>query len=277
VPLLTHIYPNGSADVNHFQAAGGVAFVIRELVGAGLMHADVATMAPGDRGLLAYTEEPQLRDGVLRYQPAPAASGDDTVVRTVARPFEAHGGLRLLTGNLGRSLIKVSAVQPQYRRIEAPAVVVDDPKELNALYKSGQLPGDFVAVVRFQGPRANGMPEMHSLAPLLGMLQGKGGKVALVTDGRLSGASGKFPAALHVTPEALDGGPLARIRTGDLVLLDGEAGTLEVRVPAAEFAARVPAQRPEPGPLDLGRNLFAGNRAAVGSAEEGAASIACGA
>ncbi len=276
VPLLTHIYPNGSADVNHFQAAGGVAFLIRELTAAGLMHADSATMAPGQRGMAAYAEEPQLRDGALRYAPAPAVSGDEAVVRTVARPFEAHGGLRLLTGNLGRSLIKVSAVKPEFRRIEAPAVVVDDPKELNVLYKAGQLPPDFVAVVRFQGPRANGMPEMHSLAPLLGMLQGKGGKVALVTDGRLSGASGKFPAAIHITPEALDGGPLARVRTGDRVLLDGEGGVLDVRVPPAEFAARPLAQRPETGPLDLGRSLFGGNRAAVGSAEEGATSISCG-
>ena len=276
VPLLTHIYPNGSADVNHFQAAGGVAFVIRELAAAGLMHADVATMAPGHRGLAAYAQEPQLRDGALAYAAAPASSGDESVVRSVARPFEAHGGLRLLTGNLGRSLIKVSAVKPEYRHIEAPAVVVDDPKELNVLYKEGKLPPDFVAVVRFQGPRANGMPEMHSLAPLLGMLQGKGSKVALVTDGRLSGASGKFPAAIHVTPESLDGGPLARVRTGDVILLDGDNGLLEVRVDAATFAARPVAQRAAPGPLDLGRSLFAGNRAAVGSAEEGALSISCG-
>ena len=276
VPLLTHIYPNGSADVNHFQAAGGVAFVIRELAVAGLMHADVATMAPGARGLAAFAEEPQLREGALHYVAVAPASGDEAVVRSVARPFEAHGGLRLLTGNLGRSLIKVSAVKPEYRRIEAPAVVVDDPKELGVLYKAGKLPPDFVAVVRFQGPRANGMPEMHSLAPLLGMLQGKGGKVALVTDGRLSGASGKFPAAIHVTPESLDGGPLARVQTGDIILLDGDNGLLDVRVDAAQFAARPLAQRPAPGPLDLGRNLFAGNRAAVGSAEEGATSISCG-
>ncbi len=276
VPLLTNIYPNGSADVNHFQAAGGVGFVIRELVGAGLMHADLPTMAPGGRGMLAYAEEPRLRDGVLRYEPVPPASGDLSVVRTVAQPFEATGGLRLLTGNLGRSLIKVSAVKPEYRRIEAPAVVVDDPKELNVLYKAGKLPPDFVAVVRFQGPRANGMPEMHSLAPLLGLLQGKGGKVALVTDGRLSGASGKFPAALHVTPEALDGGPLARVQNGDVVLLDGEAGVLELRVDAPTLAARPLAQRPPLAPLDLGRTLFAGNRAAVGSAEDGALSISCG-
>ena len=276
VPLLAHIYPNGSADVNHFQAAGGVAFVIRELVDAGLMHADIPTMAPGKRGMLAYAEEPRLDEGALRYAPVPARSGDDTVVRPVAQPFEAQGGLRLLTGNLGRSLTKVSAVKPEFRRIEAPAVVVDDPKELGVLYKAGKLPPDFVAVVRFQGPRANGMPEMHSLAPLLGLLQGQGRKVALVTDGRLSGASGKFPAAIHLTPETLDGGPLARVQTGDMILLDGEGGLLEVRVDAAALAARPLAQCPAPAPLDLGRSLFAGNRAAVGSAEEGATSISCG-
>ena len=276
VPLLTHIYPNGQADVNHFNAAGGVAFVIRELLGAGLMHGDVLTMADSASGLHAYAQEPQLRDGGLHYQPGALNSADESVVRPVARPFEVHGGLRLLTGNLGRSLIKVSAVKPEYRHIEAPAVVVDDPRELGQLHKEGRLPPDFVAVVRFQGPRANGMPEMHSLAPLLGMLQGKGGKVALVTDGRLSGASGKFPAAIHVTPEALDGGPLARLRTGDRIVLDGEGGQLRVLVDEAEFAARPLATAPLNPHQDLGRSLFALNRAAVGSAEEGALSISCG-
>jgi len=276
VPLLTHIYPNGSADVNQFQAAGGVAFVARELMDAGLLHADAASMAPGKAGMRAYVEEPQLREGVLHWVPGVAASGDESVVRPVAHPFEAHGGLRLLRGALGRALIKISAVKPQYRRIEAPAVVVDDPRELGQLHAAGQLPHDFIAVVRFQGPRANGMPEMHSLAPLLGMLQGKGCQVALVTDGRMSGASGKFPAAIHVTPEALDGGPLARVRTGDILLLDAEAGRLELHVDAAAFAARSPATRPTQAHLDLGRSLFGGNRAAVGSAEEGALSISCG-
>jgi phosphogluconate dehydratase len=282
VPLITHIYPNGIADVNHFQAAGGVAFVVRELLDAGMMHGDVLTMASGEpgagvpAGLRAYTREPQLRDGRLQYQPAPAASADETVVRPVARPFEAHGGLRLLTGNLGRALIKISAVQPQHRRISAPALVLDDPQELHRLHEAGNLPRDFVAVVRFQGPRANGMPEMHSLAPLLGMLQSQGGQVALVTDGRMSGASGKFAAAIHVTPEALDGGPLARLRTGDLVRLDAEAGRLEALVDGAVFAARSPAQRAAAPHPSLGRSLFAGNRAAVGSAEQGALSISCG-
>jgi phosphogluconate dehydratase len=277
VPLLTRIYPNGSADVNHFQAAGGVAFVVRELLDAGLMHADVLTLAgPAAAGLRAYTREPQLREGELQYEAGPAASADESVVRPVARPFEAQGGLRLLRGNLGRSLIKISAVPPAHRRVHAPALVVDDPQELNRLHKEGKLPRDFVAVVRFQGPRANGMPEMHSLAPLLGLLQGQGCHVALVTDGRMSGASGKFPAAIHVTPEALDGGPLARLRTGDMVRLDAEAGTLEAQVDAASWAARVAACRAAPPLPGLGRSLFAGNRAAVGSAEQGALSISCG-
>ena len=275
VPLLTHIYPNGTADVNHFQAAGGVAFVIRELIDAGLMHADIRTMAPGARAMAAYTEEPQLREGALAYQAAVPVSADESVVRPVARPFEAHGGLRLLQGNLGRALIKTSAVKPEFRRIEAPAVVVEDPKELNRRHQAGNLPQHFVAVVRFQGPRANGMPEMHSLAPLLGMLQGKGCKVALVTHGRLSGASGKFPAAIHVTPEALDGGPLARVQEGDTILLDGDAGRLEVLTEPSAFAARPVAKRTAPPGLDLGRILFGNSRAAVGSAEQGAMSISC--
>ncbi len=277
VPLLTHIYPNGEADVNHFNAAGGVAFVIRELLDAGLMHEDIGTVAPGGLGLRAYTREPRWRDGALHYEAGASRSGDESVVRPVTRPFEAHGGLRLLTGNLGRALIKVSAVKPEYRRIEAPAVVVDDPKQLSGLHKDGKLPRHFVAVMRFQGPRANGMPEMHSLAPLLGMLQNSGGQVALVTDGRMSGASGKFPAALHVTPETLSGGALARVRDGDRILLDADGGRLEALVDPATWAAREPATQPGGVRLDLGRSLFAGNRRAVGSAEQGALSISCGA
>lgn len=275
VPLLARVYPNGRADVNQFQAAGGIGFVMRELLDAGLLHGDVSTLAPaGD--LRAYTREPALREGTLQYFEAPAASGDETIVRPAARPFEAHGGLRLLTGNLGRSLIKLSAVAPEYRRVLAPAVVIDDPLELGRLHKAQQLPPDFVAVVRFQGPRANGMPEMHSLAPLLGLLQDQGRKVALVTDGRMSGASGKFPAALHVTPEAFADGPLARLQSGDPILLDAEAGRLEVQLDADRFAARTPASRSALADEDLGRCLFAGHRAVVGSAEEGALSISCG-
>ncbi|MEQ4575937.1 MAG: phosphogluconate dehydratase, partial [Gammaproteobacteria bacterium] len=223
VPLLARVYPNGEADVNRFHAAGGTAFVFRELMDAGLMHDDLPTVVEG--GMRAYAQEPRLHEGGrVGYVPGAQASADEAVVRPVAHAFEAQGGLRLLRGNLGRSLIKLSAVKPEYRRIEAPAVVVDAPQMLNKLHAAGLLPQDFVAVVRYQGPRANGMPELHSLAPLLGMLQNQGRRVALVTDGRLSGASGKFPAAIHVTPEASRGGPIGRIREGDIVVLDGEAG-----------------------------------------------------
>jgi phosphogluconate dehydratase len=274
IPLLARVYPNGEADVNRFAAAGGTAFVFRELMDAGLMHADLQTVAEG--GMRQYGQEPALREGTLTYVDGVRESADPGVVRGVAEPFEAQGGLRLLRGNLGRSLIKLSAVKPEFRTIEAPAVVVDAPQVLNKLHAAGVLPHDFVAVVRYQGPRANGMPELHSLAPLLGLLQNQGRRVALVTDGRLSGASGKFPAAIHMTPEASRGGPLARVREGDIIRLDGEAGTLELLVDAAEFAARAPAPNTAPAANDLGRNLFALNRRVVGPADQGAISISCG-
>ena len=273
VPLLARVYPNGEADVNRFQAAGGVPFVFRELLDAGMMH-DLATVVP--EGMRAFAREPRLDDGALSSVPAAAVSADESVVRTVAAPFEAQGGLRLLRGNIGRGLIKLSAVKPEYRYIEAQAVVVDAPHKLNKLHAAGVLPHDFVAVVTYQGPRANGMPELHSLAPLLGMLQNQGRKVALVTDGRLSGASGKIPAAIHVTPEAARGGAIGKVRDGDLVRLDSESGTLEVLVDAAEFNARAVAANTSPGAHDLGRNLFANNRALVGPADQGALSISCG-
>ncbi len=273
VPLLARVYPNGEADVNRFQAAGGIGFVFRELLDAGLMH-DIETVLPG--GMRAWCDEPSLAGGSLGFVPAPATSGDADVVRPASAPFEAQGGLRLLRGNLGRSLIKLSAVKPEFRSIEAPAVVVDDPRALNRLHAAGALPRDFVAVVRYQGPRANGMPELHSLAPLLGMLQNQGRRVALVTDGRLSGASGKIPAAIHLTPEAARGGPLAKLREGDIVRLDGEAGTLEALVDPAEWAARGLAPDTSHCARDLGRNLFAYNRAMVAPADQGALSISCG-
>ena len=273
VPLLARVYPNGEADVNRFQAAGGVPFVFRELLDAGLMH-DLETVVP--EGMRAFTREPRLDNGALSSAPVAAASGDESVVRTVAAPFEAQGGLRLLRGNIGRGLIKLSAVKPEYRYIEAQAVVVDAPQKLNKLHAAGVLPHDFVAVVTWQGPRANGMPELHSLAPLLGMLQNQGRKVALVTDGRLSGASGTIPAAIHVTPEAARGGAIGKVRDGDLVRLDSEAGTLEVLVDAAEFNARAVAANTSPAPHDLGRNLFANSRALVGPADQGALSVSCG-
>jgi phosphogluconate dehydratase len=273
VPLLARIYPNGDADVNHFHAAGGTAFLFRELLDAGLLF-DLETVDAG--GMRAYTREPRLRGNELVHVDAVASSIDDAVVRPASNPFEATGGLRLLRGALGSALAKVSAVKPQHRRIEAPAVVVDDPADLRARHKAGSLPRDFIAVVRYQGPKANGMPEMHSLMPLLGMLQNQGRAVALVTDGRLSGASGKVPSAIHVTPEAAVGGAIARVRDGDLIVLDCEGGTLDVRVAEAEWQSRSPAANTAPAGQDLGRALFARSRECVGPADEGALSISCG-
>ncbi|MDR6094995.1 phosphogluconate dehydratase [Stenotrophomonas sp. SORGH_AS_0321] len=274
IPLLTRVYPNGEADVNRFAAAGGPAFVFGELIRAGLMHGDIVTVARG--GMADYAREPRLQDGQVTWVDGIIRSADEDVARGVDNPFESQGGLRLLRGNLGRSLIKLSAVKPQYRSIEAPAVVVDAPQVLNKLHAAGLLPQDFVAVVRYQGPRANGMPELHSLAPLLGLLQNQGRRVALVTDGRLSGASGKIPAAIHMTPEAARGGPLGKLREGDIIRLDGEAGTLEVLIDEAEWAARTHAPNTAPAANDLGRNLFAVNRLVVGPADQGAISISCG-
>jgi phosphogluconate dehydratase len=271
-PLLSRVYPNGVADVNQFQAAGGPGFVIRELIDGGFMHADVATVAAG--GLREFGKVP-ARDGErLRWNDLPAASGDDSVVRTAAPPFSATGGLKLLTGNLGRSVIKVSAVPEDRHIVEAPAIVFNAQEELLAAFKAGELQRDFIAVVRFQGPRANGMPELHKLTPPLAVLQGKGFKVALVTDGRMSGASGKVPAAIHVSPEVLAGGPLGRVRTGDLIRLDAVAGTLTALVDEATWAGRevetLPPAQAEGNAHDLGRELFGGMRRNVLTAEEGA-------
>ena len=272
-PLLARVYPNGSADVNQFQAAGGPGFVIRELIDAGQMHADVAAVAEG--GLRAYGTRPEQDEaGALRWSALPVASGDAGVLRPAAEPFSAEGGLKLLTGNLGRSVIKVSAVPEALHVIEAPALVFDSQEALQAAFKAGELERDFVAVVRFQGPHANGMPELHKLTPPLAVLQGKGFKVALVTDGRMSGASGKVPAAIHVSPEALAGGALAKVRDGDIVRLDATAGTLDALVDAAEWASRTPAhisdEAVDTNAHGLGRELFGGMRRNVRSAEEGA-------
>jgi len=274
-PLLARVYPNGVADVNQFQAAGGPGYVIRELLAAGLMHDDVRTVAPG--GIAAYTRVPLALAGSpsgLGWIDLAAASGDASVLRPAQQPFSAEGGLKLLTGNLGRAVIKVSAVPEDRHVVEAPARVFDAQEDLLAAFKAGTLERDFVAVVRFQGPRANGMPELHKLTPPLAVLQGKGYKVALVTDGRMSGASGKVPAAIHVSPEALGGGPLGKVRDGDLVRLDAVAGTLDALVDAAEWAARVPAEMPSERADDnahgLGRELFGGMRRNVLSAEQGA-------
>ncbi len=274
-PLLARVYPNGSADVNQFQAAGGPGWVLRELLQSGGLHTDVATVADG--GMAAYARVPRA-DGVspggVSWSELPALPGDDGVVRPASSPFSESGGLALLTGNLGRAVIKVSAVPEDRHVVEAPAIVFDTQDDLLAAFKAGRLERDFVAVVRFQGPRANGMPELHKLTPPLGVLQGKGFKVALVTDGRMSGASGKVPAAIHVSPEALADGPLGKVRDGDLIRLDAVAGTLQALVDPDTWAARGqalldPAQAEVNG-HGLGRELFGGMRRSVRSAEEGA-------
>jgi phosphogluconate dehydratase len=272
VPLLARIYPNGSADVNHFHAAGGMGLLIRELLDAGLLHGDVRTVAGA--GLRPYTQEPYLDGERLVWREAPAQSLDADVLRGYAAPFSADGGLRLLTGNLGRAVIKVSAVKPEHRIVEAPAAVFDDQNQLLAAFARGELHRDFVAVIRYQGPRANGMPELHKLTPALGVLQDAGFRVALVTDGRMSGASGKVPAAIHVTPECLSGGPLARVRDGDRIRLDAEAGSLTALVDTDEWQRRVV----KPPSLDhngwgLGRELFAAARQSASGAEQGAISF----
>jgi len=272
VPLLARVYPNGSADVNQFQAAGGPGFVLRELIDAGYLHADVGTVA--QRGLRAYTDVPMLDAGRLNWVPLPMASGDDGIVRPASAPFSPTGGLQLLEGNLGRAVIKVSAVPDDRHVVQAPAIVFDRQEDLLGAFNRGELERDFIAVVRFQGPHANGMPELHKLTPPLGVLQNKGFKVALVTDGRMSGASGKVPAAIHVSPEAQAGGPLGKVRTGDLIRLDAVAGTLQALVDADEWHTRAQA-RPSPAQMEesahgLGRELFAGMRRNARSAEEGA-------
>ena len=272
IPLLARVYPNGKADVNHFAAAGGLAFVIRELLDAGLMHEDVDTVV--GHGMRAYTKEPFMIEGKLEWRDAAAQSGDDNVIRTAANPFSADGGLRLMKGNIGRSVIKVSAVAPEHRVIEAPAIVFDDQRDVLAAFDRGELERDFIAVVRFQGPRANGMPELHKLTPQLSILQSRGFKVALVTDGRMSGASGKVPAAIHMSPEALLGGAIGKIRTGDLIRFDAEKGELDVLINEAEWLAREHAHADlRKNAHGTGRELFAGFRSLSSSAETGAMSF----
>jgi phosphogluconate dehydratase len=269
IPLLAKVYPNGKADVNHFHAAGGMAFLIRELLDAGLLHEDVRTVV-GD-SLRHYTEEPALIDGKLIWRPTAADSLDASVLRPAREPFSPDGGLRLLKGNLGRAVIKVSAVKPEHRVVEAPALVFDSQEAVQAAFKSGALKRDFIAVVRFQGPRANGMPELHKLTPALGVLQDEGFHVALVTDGRMSGASGKVPAAIHVTPEVLSGGPLGLVRDGDLLRLNAETGELAALVPAEEWAQREQATADlADNQFGMGRELFFNARNHAAGAEQGA-------
>jgi phosphogluconate dehydratase len=299
VPLIARVYPNGAADVNHFHAAGGMGFVIRELLDAGLAHEDVLTVAEG--GMRAYAEEPYLRhpgegrepaqqaessqgdddssaglgpglrrgDGTLAWTAAPAASLDPSILAPASTPFQPDGGMRLVTGNLGRATFKTSAVEKERWTIQAPARVFDTQEAVQSAFKAGELDRDVVVVVRFQGPRANGMPELHKLTPPLGVLQDKGFKVALVTDGRMSGASGKVPAAIHVTPEALGGGPLAKVQDGDMIRLCGHDGSLEV---LADLASRQPAPAPI-AQMGMGRELFAMLRHHADGAEAGGSAM----
>ncbi len=274
VPTLSHVYPNGKADINHFQAAGGMSFLVRELLAAGLLHEDVNTVA--GHGLSRYTQEPFLDNGKLVWREGPVNSLDENILRPVARAFSPEGGLRVMEGNLGRGVMKVSAVAPEHQIVEAPARVFEDQQDLADAFKAGELERDFVAVMRFQGPRSNGMPELHKMTPFLGVLQDRGFKVALVTDGRMSGASGKIPAAIHVCPEAFDGGALAKVRDGDIIRVDGVKGTLQVLMDAAEFAERTPAVGQLANAVGCGRELFGFMRLAFSSAEQGASAFTSG-
>lgn len=269
VPLLTRIYPNGLADVNQFQANGGMGFLIHALLQAGLLHADVKTVM--GQGLEAYTRAPYLEAGSVVWKKGPTKSLDEHILRSAEAPFSKDGGLKLLKGNLGRSVIKTSAVKPEQRLIKAPAVVFHSQDDMLESYQAGELEKDFIAVIRFQGPKANGMPELHNLTPSLGVLQDKGFKVALVTDGRMSGASGKVPAAIHLTPEALDGGMIGRIEEGDMVELDANKGQLILHVSDQDLENRVAATADlRSNQQGMGRELFSAMRNRVGTAESGA-------
>ena len=275
VPLLARVYPNGNADVNHFQAAGGMGFLIAQLLSAGLLHDDVHTLM--GQGLHRYAVEPWLNpslNGQLDWRNVPTQSADEAVLRPVTNPFSADGGLRLLKGNLGRSVVKVSAVKPEHRQVRAQAIVLTDQKQLGQLFKEGKLERDFVAVVRNQGPQANGMPELHRLTPVLGVLQDKGFKVALVTDGRMSGASGKVPAAIHLSPESVNGGLIGKVQDGDMITLDCDTQTLQLEISDAELATRTaPTPDLSGNQHGTGRDIFALFRANAALAEEGASPL----
>ncbi|OLP55119.1 phosphogluconate dehydratase [Rhizobium rhizosphaerae] len=270
IPLLARVYPNGLADVNHFHAAGGMGFLISQLLKQGLLHDDVRTVF--GHGLASYAIDVRLgENGSVQRLPAPEVSGDPKVLATIDQPFQASGGLRMLSGNLGKAVIKISAVKPERHIIEAPAKIFHDQSELQAAFKEGTLTGNFIAVVRFQGPKANGMPELHKLTTVLGILQDRGQMVALITDGRMSGASGKVPSAIHMTPEAVEGGPIAKIQEGDIIRLDAVAGTIDVVGNAEDFAARTPVIADlSANEFGMGRELFAPFRAATGPADHGA-------
>ncbi|KCZ94342.1 phosphogluconate dehydratase [Hyphomonas johnsonii MHS-2] len=267
-PLLARIYPNGPSDVNHFHAAGGMGYLVRELLGAGLLDGDAQGVAGPISG---YDREPYLEDGAVVWRDAPAASADLDILRPASDPFSKDGGLRLMNGPLGRGVSKVSAVKPENRVVEAPAIVFESQAALKEAFAAGRLDRDFVAVVRFQGPAANGMPELHNMTPILGILQDRGYRVALVTDGRMSGASGKIPSAIHVSPEAARGGPLARVMDGDVIVFDSEKGTLDINVDPDTFAKRESAPfRPNESSTGLGREMFSYFRAMAGHADTGA-------
>jgi phosphogluconate dehydratase len=275
VPLLTRIYPNGSADINHFTAAGGMGLLIRELLEGGLLHNDVLTIC--GQGLEQYTKEPMLDNGELVWRDGPTESFDKQVVASVDEPFKADGGLSVLCGNLGRAVMKTSALREPHCKITAPAVVFEDQFELHAAFKADELNKDCIVVVRFQGPSAIGMPELHSLTPPLAVLQDRGFKVALVTDGRMSGASGKVPAAIHVTPEAIKGGILAKVQTGDMLELNTETGAMDILISEEELSKRE-AKMPDVAKhqIGMGREMFAGMRSTLTGAEQGACSLFVG-
>ncbi len=270
VPLIARVYPNGSGDVNHFHAAGGIGYVIRELIDAGLLHGDIMTVAGQD--LADYGREPMLEEDKLVWRDAPAVTADDTMLRPPSGPFSPDGGMRLVTGNLGRATFKTSAVDPARWTIEAPVRVFHEQNDVLAAFKAGELDRDVIVVIRFQGPAANGMPELHKLTPPLGVLQDKGFNVALVTDGRMSGASGKVPAAIHLSPEAARGGAIAKLQDGDVVRLSGNSGTLSVLVDDSEWADRAPVPTPVTQ-MGTGRELFALMRATADEAEKGGSAM----
>ncbi|NOT83480.1 MAG: phosphogluconate dehydratase [Methylococcaceae bacterium] len=273
VPLIAKIYPNGPADVNHFHAAGGMGVLIAELLRNGLLHPDTVTVAD-QRGMHSYTEEPKLIDGVLRWEKVSETSLDTEVLGTIAKPFATGGGLHVMHGNLGRGISKLSAVSEDHQIVEAPAVVFDDQEDMLSAFKRGELEKDFVAVIRYQGPRANGMPELHKLTPPLGVLQDKGFKVALVTDGRMSGASGKVPSVIHLCPECEMGGPLAKVRNGDIIALNLQTGEVNVVMDNAEFAARIPLPKATTNHhYGMGREMFGNFRLGASSAETGASNL----
>ncbi len=267
IPLMARVYPNGLADVNHFHAAGGLGYLIGQLLESGLLHPDTVTVA--GKGLEHYTKEPFLAEDGLAWRPGAAQSLNDAILRPASDPFQKTGGLKRLAGSLGTGVMKVSAVAPEHHVIEAPVRVFHDQDEVKAAFKAGEFTGDVIVVVRFQGPKANGMPELHSLTPLLGILQGRGQKVALVTDGRMSGASGKVPAAIHICPEALDGGAIAKLRDGDVLRVDAVAGVLEIVTEGVQDRPAVTADLTHHH-HGTGRELFASFRRAVGAADTGA-------